>query len=271
MDFVKRHWEKVLLGLGLLILIGSAAFLGIQIDTLNTETKEAPRRKIKGETVSPADLKPYTTALNVLKEPIQWVSDRDLFGYTKTPDQPTIVTNREEGPDITFVGVQLIPFKMLFKAYSGEGRTFQINMVSRGYTYIVDKVGGPVGDTGYRLTKFEPKTDTVFDPRLNNNRTVDISEITLEHEAEDSIILVLGHEGIQKAPFGLLECDPGWPSPKKPIKVRRGEQFTCNGKTYNVVDISPKQMVIVNTQSEQKQILGRTAPSAVADQDATGK
>lgn len=256
MDFLKKQFEKVALAAALLLLIVAAVYLALQAGNL-TQQEPAPLRK--GEVVQPVDVSPYSNALDMLRKPTQWTSGLDMFRRVQTqiPDQgPATKTNLP-----TVVRIVREPFKLLFKAYSWNTQTqqpynIQINLRDFRRTYFVPAVGDYVTDpndrlanTGYKITKYERKITNVV--TNVGQQDLDISEITLWHENEKPIVLVLGREAEEQEPVATIMC---W-GDTQARSVRRGDRFGCAGATYIVVDINSSQMIIVDTKSEEKQII----------------
>jgi hypothetical protein len=254
MDFLKKHFEKVALAAGLLLLIASAVYLSFRLNEVNQPP--APIN-VKGPAAPPMDLTTYAKAIESLNSPPQWKSSgQDMFSPVKAEaplPPPEIPTN---GPPVVLLRVVREPFKLLFKAYIGEGRTFQLNFQFRPRTFFVEKVGDYVEDrfenTGYKLIKFGKKIIEVEDPQIGRKTAKDVSELTIQHEGEDPITLVLGREAQQQEPVALVQCGSGAQS----FKVRRGQRFSCAGKTYIVVDMTPTQMIIVDEQTKEKHTIG---------------
>jgi hypothetical protein len=263
MDFIKKHYEKVALAVALLILIASAISLALKVGALSTEIQEAPRRpKPKGEAVKPTGLGDYTNAIVSLKEPTLWtINPSGMWGedIRKTPTETSITpvfTNT--GPRIVLARVAHQQFKLRFDAYSGKGENFQLNFQFRPRTFFVPAIGMEVGDqfehTGYMLAKFESKTCRTIVPGVGE-REVDCSEVTLQRANEHPILLVLGKPTEEDEPVATILCV----GESRPREVRRGQEFECEGTTYKVVDIAPKQMIIVEKQTGKKHTIGSTA------------
>src|SRR2546426_1146016 len=121
MDFIKKHYEKIVLAAALLILIVSAISLALKVGALSAEIQEAPRRpKPKGESVKPTDLGDYTNAIVSLKEPTLWIIEPSgMFGEgikKFSADVPVTNVFRDTGPRIDLKKVAHRPFKLRFDA-----------------------------------------------------------------------------------------------------------------------------------------------------------
>ena len=86
-------------------------------------------------------------------------------------------------------------------------------------------------------------------------REVDCSEVTLKRPDENPIVLVLGRASEEEEPVATVACG----GELRPREVRRGQDFECEGLTYKVVDIAPRQMIIVEKQAGKKHTIGLTA------------
>jgi hypothetical protein len=258
MDFIKKHYEKIALALALLILIGSALFLYFKVSSLTEEVQGAPYQpKPKGGDAQPTDLSQYTNAMASLQQPAQWSEHEiDPFRRLGGPGGTTESTNPvvPQTEPVVLLDVHRELFKLKFVSYSGAGENFQLNFSTRARTFFVPKVGLPVEgmneQTGYVITKFEPKTCTNNVPGIGA-REVDCSELTLQHEREDPIVLVLDKVAEEREPVATLQCTAAGGT----LPVRRQQTFDCGGQTYNVVDILPKQVIIADIKSKEKRIL----------------
>ncbi len=261
MDFLKKHYEKVVLTVALLLLIVAAVYLAFQLG--ETGESAGPVRTT-GETVPVLDISTYTNAIAFLNNPPQWfMIVPDLFGQPPSaPPRPPAGTNDlDGGPPVSLLRVAREPFKPRFYAYSWdaqkkEGYNFQINFRDFRKSFFVPAVGKYVQDdfenTGYKITKFERKTTNVV--TNVGSQELDISELTLKHEGEEPILLVWGKEAEQKEPVAIVQCIES----AQTLKVARGQRLACAGKTYIVVDINQTQMIIVDTESGKKHTIGLT-------------
>jgi hypothetical protein len=264
MDFLKKHFEKVAVALALLLLIIVAIWLSYKLSGLD---QGGAAIRTKGAPVAPIDVTPYQNAINSLGNPPQWsMAAPDLFGQPPSAPVVLVDTNRPDGgPPVYLLRVMREPFKLLFKAYTGSGGNFQINFRDFRKTFFVSSVGEFVKDryetvgsenTGYRITKFDKKVVSVYDPSISANVEKDVSEITLQHEGEAPIKLVLRQEAEQQEPVVLIRCasDPQTIENKK----ARGQRFVCERKTYIVVDITQTQMILLEPESGKKHTIGLT-------------
>jgi hypothetical protein len=258
MDFLKKHYEKITLAAALILLIVSAVLLALKVSALSEALDEPIRRAPKPELAPHISLQIYSNAIQAVAEPPVW-----------STNEPTRIFNRQADvavkpiiPDgtLTNTGLPILmavvhkPFTLLFKTYSydadkGEGYNFQANFQFRAHSFFIRAVGDLIKDryedTGYRVVKFEKKSRTVDDPALGGKHETDVSELTVQHPGNNPKVLILGQAGVEEEPVAQVRCDVASPN----REYRRGQLIQCAGKTYKVVDIDLKQMVIVDAQT----------------------
>jgi hypothetical protein len=271
MDFLKKHYEKITLAVALILLIVSAVLLALKVSALSTALEDAPRRAPKPQLTPHIPLQIYSNAIQAVAEPPIWSTNETLTAFSATAYvAPKII------PDVVSTnGLPILlavvhkPFTLLFKTYSYDadkavGYNFQINFQFRAHSFFVRAVEDPIKDryvangedTGYKVVKFEKKTKTVDDPAQGGRHETDVSELTVQHPGNKPKTLVLMQAGVEEEPVALVRCDVATPT----REYRRGQLIQCTGKTYKVVDIDLKQMVIVDAQT------GETLPPIKSQQ-----
>jgi hypothetical protein len=258
MDFIKKHYEKMILALALLALIGSAGYLSFMVESLSQENAKVVRRlKPKGTAVPSItnSVAGYSNAIAAIQHPPLWNGDpARLFPEAEWWRPPTTDgTSQDQGPGPFLNRVTREPFSLLFMAYTGEGSNFQLNFLSWARTFYVSDVGMEVADryykTGYFIKKFTRKKITASDATAKG-REKDVSELTLQREGEDPIVLVLNEIKEGREPVAWVACKGAGARP-----VRRQQSLSCGDISYKVVDIAPKQMIImVEKTGERKTI-----------------
>jgi hypothetical protein len=256
MGFLKRHFEKIALAVALLALIASVVVLTFHFDELKAKAKETLKQiGVKGAEVEKINIGPYTQAISILQQPVVWTNETEDAFQAGIPVIPVFTNFPSLGPRVRMVGASRKPFRLLFKSYTGTGQNFQTNFRDR--TFFIAAVGDTIRDryinTYYKIAKFQQKFAKVFDPNLGSDRDVDISVLTIQHPKEDPIDLTLGQVAFEKEWAASVSC----PDRGGDFEIRRGLTFSCEGKTYNVVDISSDAMVIVDTQSGKESSLKR--------------
>lgn len=271
MDLLKKHYERILLAGALLLLIGVAAGVVFKIKSITTDL-HLPESGNK--LLALTDLGLYSNAMTDLKTPPQWASPNAAALFP--PVSITVTTMVDTGPKVPLITLESVvrrPFKLQFKAYNendktGENRNFQINFLTVNRSFFVKKVGVEIadnfGNTGYLITDFKHKTKMVEVPGIGP-RPKDISELTIKHEGEDAIVLILDVISTYPRPYAriLLRDQPD------PIELPGGETFQFSGKTYKVIDIEEKEVIIQDIKSGKKQTI--TPASVVPPEPDTTK
>ena len=263
MDFIKKHFEKVLLAGALLVLIGVAGFLAWKVEKLSEEVNAGLKGTERERALTFTPTGDYSNALAGLKAPSSWRSNPtdpfhteiEIVRATPVSTITNPVTPQKFVPKQPFTLVKITrrPFKLVFKSYSGQGVNFAISAGSR--TIFVskagDKIWSPIDkfDTGYTIINFEMKKVQVEVPGIaGGQRMHDISELTIQRGSEPPIVLVLNRITEEKEPEAVVTCV----SDNQELPVRKGQSVACGGKIYNVVDISLRQVVIVDDQTKEQ-------------------
>ncbi len=257
MDFLKKHHEKIILALALLVLIGTAGYLALRVGALTKLVQDsAQQTQNKGENIRPIDPNAYKQALTALESPFSWsYPASNTFGIAPLPEKPP--TN--DGPVVTpspleLLQVQTKQFKLLFRAYNwdreaGTGRNFQLSSKSR--TYFINEIGQPIPDPSetnkFTVSKFQRKIIEVDVPGIGKQER-DASELTLTRADEEPITLVLDRVSAPN-PVALIRCRR---RPEEPVLVKQGDTFDCAGVAYKVVDITSTQVLILNPRTGEE-------------------
>ncbi|MGD0060426.1 MAG: hypothetical protein ABSD58_13505 [Verrucomicrobiia bacterium] len=261
MDFLKRHYEKIVLAVALVALIVSAIYLALQVNAISN-AGPTTRASTHVTPTLHVPLATYSNAILTLAEPPLWTNGVAFIPISSHDDIPPTHlpgTNAPPPPfPVTLVSLVRKPFKLLFMTYSYEATTggynFQINFQFRARTFFIPAIGDVIRDhyedTGYRITKFEKKSVVVDDPTLGTKRDKDVSELTVQHEGNSPVVLVLSRESEDQEPVAEVRCA----GDGQTGEYRRGQSFTCKGVTYKVIeiDINQKHMVIVDTQTQEQ-------------------
>jgi hypothetical protein len=283
MDFIKRHYEKVIVIVVLVALIGLAGYLIWKtwgLDGADAEIRITGPKS--GE--SPLDLTLYENVIRQLAQPSLWESDPNAMFRTATPLPTTLTVDKtapvpEERPidPVYFERVEREVFYLTFMSYSWndqnqEASIFQLNYDKRGMTYFIDDVGdtikGRLGDenTQYVITGFERVLTNVVKNGLP--MTEDVSRLTVQVRDEPPITLTKGQRSLAREPVAWAGCqtrdvtNPKIIVKSKPERVRRGSKIVCGTNTYNVIDIKASQMIIVDTSESKTNMLTNVVPPA---------
>ena len=265
MDFIKKHFEKILLAATLVVLLGVALVLWRKVDALSDQVAaglSGPTGKTNLALTPTAD---YSNTIDAIKSPANWqVSPIDPFHtgveiYTPPPSGPTNNAPKIIIPVKPFAlkSITRKPFRMIFKSYTGLGENFAISEGKR--TIFVPKVGDKIWssidkyDTGFIVTKFEKKESLIDVPGIGGKHLRDTSELTIQRGSEPPILLVLNRITEEREPEAVIICQID----NLDLPVRKGQHVVCGGKLYNVVDITLKQVLIVDDETREKLMISK--------------
>ena len=261
MDFVKKHYEKVVLSLVLLGLAVAAALLPKKVSDIRDEiNKSIPNPKPK-EFV-PYDLSTNQSALSKLtaKEVFTLSGQHNLFNplrWQKRPDGELVKVHfgAQQGAAVVQL-VSTAPLRTIlsFDGVTGAGdslryrvgltREADTNAANRAKKTLTLTVGNRSLGVGLKEVKGSKETP---------------SELLLEME-ENPRILVATNK-----PFSMIS---GWTADlkyppennKRFNKVRVGGSITLSGETYNIVAISENEIVL-SAKSSSKRTTVKLTPA----------
>ena len=167
MDFLKKHYEKIILAAALVLLIASAIFLALKVSALSTELNDVPNRAPKPVLTAHIPLQVYSNAFQALTDPPIWNTNVALVVFSGKADvaaKPVEVVAASTNGLPILLAVVHEPFTLLFKTYSFDtnvnaGYNFQLNFQFRSHSFFVRAVGDAIKDryedTSYKVVKFE--------------------------------------------------------------------------------------------------------------------
>jgi hypothetical protein len=267
MDWLKKYYEKTLLAGALLLLLLVATGLVFKIKSIETNLHlPEPGNK----PLAAVDLSAYTNAVAALKAPPQWANRNAAALFPPVPITSAITKTGTpevvQRPQIALDSIVRRAFSLQFKAYvwdekAREGRNFQINFITENRSFFIEKTGREIADrhgkTGYHITTFERKTPLVDVPGVGKMER-DLSELTVKHEGEDPIVLVLGKIATYPKRYARIQC------PEQLFELGVGDAFKTGENEYKVIDITDKEVIIQDIKSGEKQTL---TPGAMAPRD----
>ena len=260
MDFIKKHLEKFLLAGALLVLIGVAGLLAWKVEKLSEVVNAGLSGPARTVPLKPTQTGAYSNAIAGLTKPMLWqTSPVDPF-HTEieivipTSTKTQVVANVKILPTKPFNldRIKRVPFKYIFKSYLGQGEHFAINDGRR--TFIVAKIGDKIWspidkvDTGFVVVRFEKKEALVEKPGIPGKHMQDVSELTIQRGAEPLLVLPLNRAIEEREPEAVLTCA----ADNQNQSVRKGQAIACGGRIYNVIDITLRQVLIVDEQTKEK-------------------
>ena len=192
-----------------------------------------------------------------------------LTGKTADPGAPVESTNPNDANSHPPYRTKLFlkqfvtrAFLSLFKAYNGdlkkpEELDFQINSYEKGAqnqarvgTQFL-KIGAVVGNTPYRIEKFDYKT-------AKNAKTGgddDVSELTLRNiETQEPVVLILNK--VTESPDSFAVLTFRLAQPGQELRVQRMKDFTLPGteESYKLIDITKDRALIRRPSGEEYEI-----------------
>jgi len=259
MDFIKKHYEKILLSVVLLGLVGALAFLPLLIlenrvssaVSFGRTPRPLPPLEMSGQDQvlerlsSPYQLDFSTT--NKLFNPVEW--KRDYSG-----NLIKIVTGREVGPHAAVV-TKITPLYLLVTLDEVE-----TNELGALYIIGVEHQGSPYPQLRYKRQHYATKGEK------NNDFT--LIDIKGPPNNPDALILKLADTGelasvSQSKPFRRVEgyeADLKYPPENKSFQDERvGSMISFGGENYLIVAIDQNE-VILSAQSNQKKTTLRYTP-----------
>jgi hypothetical protein len=201
-----------------------------------------------------------TLLLFVVLAPSHWST-----AQTNTPDNQPSTTGvvagiaRMSNELPTLVQVTNRPLRILFKSYEGDGHNFFLQFSPGPMVFGIPAVGMEVknryGRTGYFIRKFEQKKTTATSPNIAEER--DVSELTLQREGEEPVVLVFLQVQTVRERIAQVVC----PGSAVTQTVYRSEFFFhCGESVYKVEDIKPDKMIIIDWKSGEEKTNSLCAP-----------
>ena len=178
----------------------------------------------------------------------EWRGTRDPMDPTSWHDSTDPNDAKSHPPLVTKLFLKQwirVRFRLLFQAYDGdaakpEEMTFQINAVDRGRRTEFLKLGQKVGNSPYKLEKFELKVKV--NPSTGSEE--DVSELTvLNTETNDTVVLVKAKETDSPDSYGLFD----YQLTGKDIQVKKLQEFILlpnKEERYKLIDIKEGQALI---------------------------
>ena len=260
MDFIKKHYEKVILSAVLLALAVGAFLLTLSVEKVKAAIQEQGKIRTTRQkaAVKPIDLSTNQLALDRmtkgvkldfsgahnLANPVRWIEDRNKQVVRARPGVG-------QGPS-GLVLVKQTPLNLLisFEGIAGTGDEIR-------YQFRVEK---------QYARKADARRPTVISTTLNN-KTQDnlftLREIRGDKSAPSELVIelldvgervVISKEKPYSRPLGFM-ADLRYEFEKKDFNNRRvDDSVVLGGKTYKIVAIS-KDEVVVSEESQKRTVV----------------
>jgi hypothetical protein len=262
MDFLKKHYEKLILGVVLLGLGVAVAFLPFKISSERQELSDLTGQIIK-KPVKPLTNLDLTIQETVLKRAgmpalIDFSSSNKLFNpfpWMQTKDTPPrLIPSNKAGPSLTVV-TNITP---LYLKLSLEGVNLSADSNSAVYVIGITKEVAP------KVTDRAKKTTYC---RLNEKKDKEGIIVTKANGPLDdpaSVVLELLDTGekvtltkqSKEVPYKRIDgyaADVSYPPEKMAKKNQRvGEVLRFNSEDYKIVAINPNELILSANSNQKK-------------------
>jgi hypothetical protein len=251
MDWLKKNYEKLILGVVLVVALGAVAAVPILISRTRTELDNQRnsilRRPIKP--LPPLDLAPQEAVVQRLEVPLNLDLGRphNLFNpvqWQRTPDGRLIKLEKgtEVGPEAAVL-VATTPLYLILTLDSVGPIT---DGVPSGYLIGIERQAAPVPADRRKRQSFV---------RLNEKREglFTLREVQGPPDNPTALILELGDSGerislSKDQPYRRVEgylADIRYDPEKRSFNGRRvGDRITIAGEDYNIVAITENEVVV---------------------------
>ncbi|MBI5394004.1 MAG: hypothetical protein HZA91_01770 [Verrucomicrobia bacterium] len=264
MDFLKKHYEKVILAVVSVLLIATAVIL---MGQLAIGPGGGPGDDdINRAAAPPVDADKLVQVSAMLQQPQQWTGKGPapfIPGQWKydprtrelSPAEEKIEVIKKEDPlsELDWY-VRFKTFPMEFKSVvSGEGTnaTFQINIADDRSSRFV-RIGSAWRQviSGYweifRVTKVEQKQVERLNPATRHIEKVDVSILTLLRRGTTEIPLILGQRRFESDPVARYESRA---TGERSVEMVKGVVFQYKGKRFKLLDITTRRLLIEVSES----------------------
>jgi hypothetical protein len=263
MDFLKKHYEKLILGLVLLGLAVAVAFLPFKISSERQELTDLTGQIIK-KPVKPLTNLDLTIQENVLKRMavpalVDFSSSNKLFNpipWMQTKDTPPrLFPSNKAGPSLTVV-TNITP---LYLKLSLEGANLSADSNSAVYVIGIVKEASP---------KLADRTKKTTYCRLNEKKDKEGIIVTKANGPLDnptSVVLELLDTGekvtltkeSKEVPYKRIDgyaADVSYPPEHLPPwkNKRVGDMLKFNNEEYKIVAINPTELILSANSNQKK-------------------
>jgi hypothetical protein len=270
MDFLKRHYEKIILGIVLLGLAGAVAFIPFKVAN---EKKELDQKR---EGLIPRSVKPLTNLdLSVPEAALKHVAAPVALNFS-TPHRLFNAMPWQKAAsgqlikyDDSHIGPKAVTITKLTPLYLIVSlEKVEVSETGARYTIFVEKQAAPQASQRIRkgaYAKLNEKSD-VFTLRKVDGPADNPTKLTLELNDSGETIAVTKEQPFKRIDGYMadLKYEPekqSWPN------CRIGRLIRLNGEDYNVIAISQNE-VVLSAKSNQKKWPIAYNPNATA-QNAT--
>lgn len=260
MDFLKKHYEKLILGIVLIGLAGAVAFLPFKISserqTLEDLTGSIVKRKVPP--LTNLDLTIQESALKRMAVPalVDFSTSNKLFNpmtWMQTKDSPPHLLRKDQAGPVATVVTNITP---LYLRLSLDGANLSADSNSAVYVIGVVKESSPKVSERTKKTTYcrinEKKDKEGFILLQANGPLESPTNVVLELlDTGDKI--TIGKETPYKRIDGYA-ADVIYPPEKLPPwkNKRVGDMLKFNNEEYKIVAINPNELVLSANSNQKK-------------------
>jgi hypothetical protein len=263
---VKRHYEKVILALALVGLIGAVVYLNqmknAENEKIDTYEKGIPKRK--GKSVQTVDLSMLSSAMLHATNPpaVSFSPPHNLFNPVKWQRRPDgtmlkVETGKEVGAEALQI-VKILPLSTIITLDNQSGSGVNMSVAQEASTNRVMR---------QKLQAYLT-TNTPMDRVHSRTRLFTLKNLELLPDgpvAEIELIDGMKTKVTTNKPFARVEgykVDLVYPPEnRRPFPDRRvGDPLALAGEDYNIVAISTNEVVISARSNDRRTIIRNNAP-----------
>jgi hypothetical protein len=254
MDFLKKHYEKILLGVMLLGLIGVLVFMLFYI------ASDKEQMATRGDTLTKPHVKPLpdldtnleNTAINRLKSPysLDFDSTNKLLNpmkWQKAMDGTLIPTDKKTGPQMVTV-TAITPLSLIISLDSVIN-----NELGARYVIKVERQAAPTP------AKRQPARHYVSVGEKNDSFTLESIKGAPENPDSLQLKLADSNEDVtitKDKPYSRIEAymaDFRYDPERKVFRARRvGDRISFGGADYVVVEVNPNELILMDQSNQKK-------------------
>ncbi len=260
MDFLKKHYEKLILGIVLLGLAGAVAFLPIEISSerqkLEDLTRTITKRKIPA--LTNLDLTIQETALKRMATPalVDFSSSNKLFNpmtWMQTKDTPPRLLRKDQAGPVATVVTNIVP---LYLRLSLDGANLSADSNSAVYVIGVVKEASPKTSERTKKTTYcrtNEKKDKEGFVLLQANGPLDNPTNVVLELTDTGEKVTIGKETPYKRIDGYAADVSYPPEHLPPWKNKRvGDMLKFNSEEYKIVAINPTELILSANSNQKK-------------------
>lgn len=266
MQFFKKHYEKLILGVTLLGFLGAAAWMYFGISSVEEDiqkTEEALVTKNKPAVFQPLNLSTNEQVLERLKDPVTLVllGTNNLFNpvkWIRRPDGSLIklAAGNEIGPAAVVINkLTPLPFVLAYEGVNGAGDNLRYQF---GLTREADKNPAKRRKTTVYLTPGSKQEGLLLREVRGDKNDPEGFQIVLTDD-NTVVNLVKGKEFSRVSGYS---ADLAYPPENQTFKpgLRREDKVQFAGETYNIVAITDRD-VTLSAKSNGKNTTVRLRPA----------